>query len=110
MKKNILQVLSLSFIIAQASHKCGDPTIGAVLGGIDFVELVESFKESGEFHAPKRGSNSYVSYVGSYQFWFISNANKQKFAENSDIYIPQYGGYCAWGLTGYDSHVSDPSG
>eukprot|EP01034_Spumella_vulgaris_P025005 gene25005-31408_t len=40
----------------------------------------------------------------------VSSANAELFQANPIAYYPQYGGYCAWGLTGYDSHVTDPSG
>lgn len=44
------------------------------------------------------------------QFWFLSSDNAYKFNKSPKDYMPQYGGYCAWGLTGYDSAITDPSG
>ena len=46
-------------------------------------------------NAPQLGGPSiYHDHQGA-RFLFTSEANKAKFAENPDAYIPQYGGFCA---------------
>jgi YHS domain-containing protein len=35
-----------------------------------------------------------------YQFYFLSQENKDIFDETPDAYIPQYGGFCSWGISG----------
>lgn len=32
------------------------------------------------------------------EWWFTSEDNKELFQENPSKYIPQFGGYCAWGM------------
>lgn len=46
----------------------------------------------------------------SYTFWFNSVENKNKFAASPSSYYPQMGGYCAFGLTGYDTMEPSPPG
>ena len=46
--------------------------------------------------------------LGGYEFRFLSDANRAAFAANATKFAPQVGGYCAWGISGYDQHA--PSG
>lgn len=52
---------------------------------------------------------SEISYEWSGTRWlFVSEENKQLFKEAPEDYAPQYGGYCAWGMSkGYKAKV-DP--
>ncbi len=54
------------------------------------------------------GSNEYP-YEWSGSIWlFASQSNLEKFKSNPEKYAPQYGGYCAWGMSkGYKAKV-DP--
>ena len=81
-----------------------------MLGGIDFVQLRKDNENSDNITLGKRGSKDLKAYLGPYEFWFLSEENVKDFTANSSTYAPQFGGYCAWGLTGFDSHVTDPSG
>lgn len=91
-------------------RNCGDPKIGPVLQGVDFVDYVTKYQETGVLTTPTIGSKEYVAKLDDYSFWFKSSENAKKFEANPSAYYPQYGGYCAWGLTGYDKHISDPRG
>jgi hypothetical protein len=93
------------------SHRCSDPLSGPVLGGVDLVALRAQFEQTQTFPTlPLLGSENYVASFGNYNFFFQSAANKDAFDKEPEEFFPQFGGYCSWGLTGYDIHVSDPSG
>ena len=41
-------------------------------------------------------------------YYFATNVNKEEFVKNPDKFVPQYGGYCAYGLSkGYKAPI-DP--
>ncbi len=108
----ILLILFFSvFSIAVATDlECGDPAIGPVLGGVDFVEFRLHFQKTGSLSRPMKGSDQFVAKLDSYQFWFQSKENAEMFIRDPAAFYPKYGAYCAWGLTGYDSHATDPPG
>jgi YHS domain-containing protein len=110
--------LLLAVILATAwnrglgcGHICGSPNAGPVLGGVDFVQMKYYFTNG--LKPPKLpvdGNMNYTATVGNYQFWFQSQENQAKFTSKPEEYYPQFGGYCAWALTGYDPNVVDESG
>ncbi len=90
---------------------CADPSTGPVLGGIDFVATYNSYNST----AHTLGHNQTVAPLGDaayslsygvsaidpskmYTFYFINQTNKDAFIENPDKYIPQWGGFCSWGM------------
>lgn len=104
----------LSFIlispVSSCGHVCSDPQAGPVLGGIDFVLLKEMVQNKSSLNLPIEGSEKYSASLGEYKFWFQSVDNMKKFLSLPEEYYPQLGGYCSFGLTGFDTHVDDPSG
>jgi YHS domain-containing protein len=74
---------------------------GAALGGYDAVAY---FKDS----KPAKGSAAHTyEYKGS-TFYFSSKANRDAFAAEPDKYAPQYGGFCAFGMSGGYKAVTAP--
>ena len=58
----------------------------------------KAVKGNGEFSYKWKGATWY----------FISNNNLNAFKADTEKYVPQYGGYCAWGMSrGYKAKV-DP--
>ena len=92
------------------SHTCGDPTLSPVLGGADLVDMWQRHASSNGEVIPRMGFSQYSFKVGDYSFLFVSASNRDIFATSPNKYVPELGGYCAWGLTGYDEHITDPSG
>mmetsp|Transcript_9484 Transcript_9484/g.8484 ORF Transcript_9484/g.8484 Transcript_9484/m.8484 type:complete len:129 (+) Transcript_9484:3-389(+) len=45
------------------------------------------------------GSSDYSSIYNGYTFYFLSEDNKLLFDQSPSSYIPQYGGFCTWGIT-----------
>lgn len=55
---------------------------------------------------PVKGSRWISTTHAGARFLFSSRANRKKFRENPEAYIPAYGGFCALGVAnGYKDHV-----
>ncbi len=72
-----------------------------VLGGVDLVATYNSFNSSSRYQQVATGGTSdhTATYAG-YLFHFSNSANKAIFEENPTKYLPQWGGFCAWGISG----------
>ena len=93
----------------------------SVLGGLDFVQYFVDFKlDDGSYNETQigiKGQNKIYSVYNNFTYNFLSQENKLLFEENPEKYIPQWGGYCAWGISGeycpeypWDSDCLGPSG
>ena len=67
------------------------------LGGVDLV----SFRSlSSEDEPGLAGSSDYQYQYNGYNYYFIDKTNMKLFKKDPTYYIPAYGGYCAWGISG----------
>lgn len=74
---------------------------GIAIGGYDPVGY---FNESRAVKGSKEFSYKWKDAT----WYFVSNDNLNAFKANPEKYAPQYGGYCAWGMSnGYKAKV-DP--
>jgi YHS domain-containing protein len=48
---------------------------------------------------PAEGSSSYTSEYGGVKWQFTSEKNRDMFKGDPAKYAPQYGGFCAWGVS-----------
>jgi YHS domain-containing protein len=48
---------------------------------------------------PAKGEARYAATHQGAVYWFASDDNRQAFAATPDKYTPQYGGYCAYGVS-----------
>lgn len=75
-----------------------------VLGGLDFVQYFVDFKlPDGTYNETQVGLQGYDNIYSVYQnftYNFLTQENKKLFEMNPEKYIPQWGGYCAWGIAG----------
>ena len=71
--------------------------------GLDGFDPVSYF--DGE---PLRGTNEYSYTLDGVTYRFANEENQVRFEEDPARYIPQYGGYCAVGVTQNQRHRSDP--
>lgn len=80
---------------ADIGGTCGKSSDGPVLGGVDVVDLMDTYERSGTVKTPEKGTSDYSQTVGSeeYVFYFLSDANAQKFSANTTKYVPHTGGY-----------------
>lgn len=94
MKRTIIIAVLALFIIVQAKAQKAEIFApgGKAIKGYDPVAF---FKES----KPVKGADS-LSYTWKEATWLFSNRqNLEAFKANPDKYAPQYGGYCAYGLS-----------
>lgn len=102
MKKLLLLILALMSITINA-QKLADTNLdkGIALQGYDPVAYFADSK------AIKGNQEFTVNYKGA-EYFFTSEENKKMFSTNPSQYEPQYGGYCAFGLSnGYKAPI-DP--
>ena len=66
-----------------------------VLGGLDVIPYFYNDSYVGE-----RGLNTIFSVHNGFTYLFSNEDHRATFDENPEQYIPQYGGYCAWGIAG----------
>lgn len=72
----------------------------SVLGGLDFVDFYQNTEEGANGKVYREGSTSIISYYKGYRFQFLSVENQQLFQASPEQYLPQFGGFCTWGVTG----------
>ena len=89
----LVVVCILQVVISNGcGHVCSDPTLGPVLGGVDFVQLKYLVQNKVPLpELPVMGSSQFVATLGSYKFWFQSEDNKNKFNSNPKEFYPQLG-------------------
>jgi len=74
-----------------------------VLNGIDLVEI-----QSLSFGSPAvYGSSDYTAKYRGYTFYFSSFDNKEAFESDPSVYLPRWGGFCAYGISEEDSWSVD---
>jgi YHS domain-containing protein len=82
--------------------KCTD-TSTPVLGGVDVVNYFTSYKlSSGGYNDTQPGIvglSKYSSIFNGYTFYFSTSVNKKIFDSYPSKYLPQYGGFCTWGIS-----------
>jgi YHS domain-containing protein len=66
-----------------------------VLGGLDIIPYFYN-----ESYVGERGSDEIVSVYDGFKYLFYNEDHKILFDSDPEQYIPQYGGYCAWGIGG----------
>jgi YHS domain-containing protein len=57
---------------------------------------------------PVKGSASFTSQWMNSTWWFASAEDRDEFARNPEKYAPQYGGYCAYGVSQGHTAPIDP--
>ena len=72
--------------------------------GVQGYDLVSYHSESG----PVRGNGHHVSEHDGVTYLFSSKKNKLTFDGNPQKFLPEYGGYCAYGVSVGKKFVGDP--
>jgi YHS domain-containing protein len=70
-------------------------------GGYDVVSYFTEGK-------PVQGNDNISTEYKNADWYFSSNDHLEKFKANPDLYVPQYGGYCAWAVAKGDTASGDP--
>ncbi len=71
------------------------------VGGYDLTSYFESPK-------PVKGTGHFTETIDGVTYLFASKENKDKFAANPEKFLPQYGGYCAYGASVNKKFFADP--
>lgn len=81
-----------------------DVNVGATPVAIHGYDPVAYFTES----KPIRGSSDFAHAYQGATFHFASAENRDLFAEESEKYMPAYGGFCSYGVTQGQKFDIDP--
>jgi YHS domain-containing protein len=84
-----------SILAAQCSS-----TDNPVLGGIDFVDFYSRTGENSQGDTAVEGLSTIQSVYNGYTFNFLTESNKAAFEKSPETYVPQFGGFCSWGIGG----------
>ena len=92
---------ALFFLSTGAAHAEAprDNVVGA--GGYDLTSYFSQEK-------PQRGNGHHVAVVNGVTYLFATDENKKSFEANPGKFLPQYGGYCAFGVSVGKKFVADP--
>ncbi len=85
-----LLFLLFSLTLQQPETKHANVRDGLAVGGYDVVSYFD-----GE---PEKGSKSIKTSHNGITYRFSSDSNKQRFLESPDMYVPAYGGWCAYAM------------
>lgn len=97
-----LQSTLLFFITLPALASSANSTnFGVGAQGYDVVAYFTDNK-------PVKGDGNHVAYLNGLVYLFTSEDHKQKFVKNPDAYLPQYGGWCAFGAAVGKKIPADP--
>lgn len=94
-----------------STETCSCPTMSQcvvsgnpVLGGVDVIQYYTDFKMAdgtyNESFVGDAGNSDYTSTYNGNTFYFKSQENKDMFDDSPSSFVPQYGGFCAWGIGG----------
>ncbi len=72
---------------AQIAPVNGD---GVAIGGYDVVSYF--------LGNPQRGFENFSTKHNGVTYYFFTKENRMAFAKSPERYLPQFGGYCAWGV------------
>lgn len=90
---------SLILLAFSTAAFAADPNIfsdkNGAIRGVDVVAYYSL--EAGA--APVFGSDEFTHEWNGATWKFSSAENRDKFADNPELYAPQYGGYCAWAVS-----------
>lgn len=93
--------LTLSLLTA-ALAVASDENANTAISGYDPVAY---FKQN----EAVRGSGMHTADHAGQTYLFANEANKTEFTKNPSKYVPQYGGYCAFGVSKGKKFYSDPT-
>jgi len=91
-------LLLISF--AASADYVTNSTVGA--GGYDLVSYQTDRK-------PLPGNGNFVATIDKVNYLFTNQKSLDQFNENPEKYLPQYGGYCAYGVAVGKKFIGDPN-
>ena len=104
---NLFQKLAMSLFFAFCTLASGisraDGTRDNVVGAGAY-DLTSYFSQE----KPQRGNGHHVAVVDGVNYLFASDENKKAFEAAPAKYLPQYGGFCAFGASINKKFIADP--
>lgn len=103
LKVTILSVVTAFFMLFSTNASANfvsNSTVGA--GGYDLVSYQTGKK-------PLPGNGNYLATIDNVNYIFANEENLNIFKANQDKYLPQYGGYCAFGASVGKKFIGDPN-
>lgn len=97
---NLFSALLMLFTWQVSADSITNSVVGA--GGYDLVSYHTGKK-------PLPGNGNFVATVDNVNYIFTNKANLETFNKNQDKYLPQYGGYCAFGASVGKKFIGDPN-
>ncbi len=102
--KRVIVLMSFLFSISFAATAQKSEVFNTSDGAIHGYDPVAYFKE----HKPVKGDKKYSTTWKSANWYFVSQQNLDAFKVKPDMYAPQYGGYCAYGLATGHKATTEP--
>lgn len=97
---NLFSALIMLFTWQASADSISNSVVGA--GGYDLVSYQTEKK-------PLPGNGNFVSTVDNVNYIFTNKANLTTFNKNKSKYLPQYGGFCAFGASVNKKFIGDPN-
>ncbi len=103
--KTIIAGISI-FLLTTATYAAEDKIYTSFLSsaGAGGYDVVAYFTEGN----PVKGNDKFSAEYENADWYFASKTNFEKFKDNPEKYIPQYGGYCPWAVAQGDTASGDP--
>jgi YHS domain-containing protein len=103
--KHLVLTLAMAGIVPLFAASKADPinkeSSGVAIKGYDPVAYFTDSK-------PVKGSSGFTHQWMDSTWWFASAEHRDEFARNPEKYAPQYGGYCAYGVSQGHTVTIDP--
>ena len=98
----VLAILSVGIAVARAADEVNTDRTGLALEGYDPVSYFVSGK-------PLKGNFQITAEHNGATYRFASKAHREHFVKSPDRFVPQYGGYCAYGVAKNAKFNADPT-
>ena len=87
-----IAILVLGLLVSNAAQAQMAPVDnnGIALGGYDVVSYFSG--------TPKRGFDTFSAKHNEVTYFFYTKENRDTFKKDPEKYLPQFDGYCAWGV------------
>ncbi len=102
LKYAFLSLLMMLILIPQLASAAD--AVANSLVGVQGYDLVSYHQKGG----PVAGNGNYAAEYDGVTYLFSSKENMQVFEKNPALYLPAYGGYCAYGAALGKKFVGDP--
>jgi YHS domain-containing protein len=103
--KHLVLTLAMAAAVTVFAATKADPinkeSSGVAIKGYDPVAYFTDSK-------PVKGSSGFTHQWMDSTWWFASAEHRDEFARNPERYAPQYGGYCAYGVSQGHTVTIDP--